>query len=100
MFKNSRSSSPHGGEASQPLLGFDETVRDDRTVFSVHDSDDEEESVLRSALRGPGVQSAASVRSVRFEEDVQVFGTPLRSTMASREAGVCVSPRQRSEQSV
>lgn len=60
------------GEASRPLLG------DHNVVFSVDDDSDEE------SLAGP----SKTEHSVRFQEDVQVIGPPLRSTTASREAGV------------
>ncbi|KAF8829225.1 hypothetical protein HHX47_DHR3000546 [Lentinula edodes] len=58
------------GEASRPLLG------DHNVVFSVDDDSDEE------SLAGP----SKTEHSVRFQEDVQVIGPPLRSTTASREA--------------
>ncbi|KAF5393508.1 hypothetical protein D9757_000592 [Collybiopsis confluens] len=58
------------GEASKPLLG------DQNVVFSVDDDSDEE----------PLANSSRREHSVRFQEDVQVIGPPLRSTNASREA--------------
>lgn len=66
------------GEYRQPLLNN----RDD-VVFDIDGSDDEDST---SALEPP----QASSRSVRFEDEVQILGPPLRSTMASREAGVYV----------
>ena len=64
------------GEASRPLLGDDER---EGVVFSIDDDSDEEP-----------LASTASRQSVRFQEDVQVIPPSLRSTTASREAGVCV----------
>ncbi|KAJ3989089.1 amino acid transporter [Lentinula detonsa] len=58
------------GEASRPLL------EDHDVVFSIDDDDDEE----------PLTSSSKYPHSVRFQEDVQVIGLPLRSTAASREA--------------
>ena len=75
-------------EHSQPLLGSRRERRGDEghTIFSIQDSDDE--------LEGTALDSAKTDRtdhSVRFREEVQVIGPPLRSTLASREAGMYVS---------
>lgn len=83
------------GEASQPLLN---SSREDLSapasnhgdvLFSAHDEDDFE----HSALDGPDPDSreTKAERSVRFQEDVQVVGPPLRSTYQSRETGALVS---------
>jgi solute carrier family 38 (sodium-coupled neutral amino acid transporter), member 11 len=69
------SEDPGNGEASRPLLGD----HSENVVFSV-DDDSDEEPLAASSTRGE--------HSVRFREDVQVIGPPLRSTTASREAGV------------
>jgi sodium-coupled neutral amino acid transporter 11 len=77
---------PADTEHAQPLLSSQD---DDRTIFSVDDSDDE--SNQATAL--DSAKTDRTGHSVRFEEQVQirVFGPPLRSTLSSREAGVCVS---------
>lgn len=61
-------------EASEPLLGSD-----DRAAL---DSDDEDSSALGDRLD----------HAVRFDDEVQVIGPPLRSMQASRETGVYVLP--------
>jgi hypothetical protein len=61
-------------------------VATDHTIFSVEDSDDEiEATALESA------KSDRTDHNVRFQEEVQVIGPSLRSTLARREAGVYVS---------
>lgn len=74
MFSSSRTRNIdiESGEASRPLLG------DHNVVFSV-DDDDSDEETFTSPPRAE--------HSVRFQEDVQVIHPPLRSTVASREAG-------------
>ena len=70
-------------EHERPLLGSpDFYVADDRSRFSLQDSDDENEPTALGAAKPD--------HGVRFEEEVQVIGPPLRSTLASREAGVYV----------
>jgi hypothetical protein len=68
-------------EYTEPLLGTQDDTPADRTIFSVEDSDDE--------LEGTALNTSKSERNdhVRFHEEVQVIGPPLRSTLASREAG-------------
>ncbi|KAG6811900.1 hypothetical protein H0H92_005358 [Tricholoma furcatifolium] len=63
---------PLDAESSEPLL------TQNQTIFSIEDDGDdhEEESML----------TAKSTHSVRFREEPQVIGPPLRSTIASREA--------------
>ncbi|CCM01461.1 uncharacterized protein FIBRA_03515 [Fibroporia radiculosa] len=71
--------------ASQPLLGHSEEDHSSTDVlFSVDDDDDntEESSLVDIASS----QTPKSGHSVRFQEDVQVIGPPLRSTFESREA--------------
>ena len=77
--------SPHTDDEhdSQPLLvssNHNQTATS--TIFAV---DDDEDDVDDAPLH-----SSRSTHSVRFTEQVQVIGPPLRSTLASREAGVCV----------
>lgn len=75
------------GEVRQPLLpsrGSREDLTEERTIFSVEDSDDDELE-QNEAFNSP--QRDRPEHSVRFQEDVQVIGPPLRSTMQSREAG-------------
>ena len=84
MFSSGRRSPQGNGDEStrRPLL--DEEERGDPVIFSV--DDEEEEGVIgRSTEDEPHTNSKG--RSVRFQEEVRVIGPPLRSTMASREAG-------------
>ncbi|PCH43754.1 hypothetical protein WOLCODRAFT_104108 [Wolfiporia cocos MD-104 SS10] len=78
-----RDHNQEGGSASQPLLDrSDEHLvahGSDDVLFSV-DDDEEESSALDITT------SAQPKHSVRFQEDVQVIGPPLRSTFESREA--------------
>lgn len=71
------------GEARQPLLNAsheDVSADSNQVVFSVDDEDSESSSVEPwSAVR-------RTEPSVRFQEEVQVIGPPLRSTIQSREA--------------
>jgi len=72
------------GEARQPLLNAShEDVSADlnQVVFSVDDEDEE------SSDAEPWTPVRRTEPSVRFQEEVQVIGPPLRSTMQSREAG-------------
>lgn len=72
-------------EHAQPLLGSRDDITNDRTIFSVQDSDDETEPTALDAAKTDRID-----HGVRFQEEVQVIGLPLRSTLASREAGVYV----------
>ena len=65
----------------QPLL--DDPVTEDRLVFSVDDDDSDEEGAVNLPP-----SSARSAHNVRFREDVQIIGPPLKSTIQSREAGL------------
>lgn len=73
----SRKKDSHG--ASEPLLSRtqEDLVAEEREIFAVEDSDDEDSALHRD--RTP--------HTVRFEDHVQVIGPPLRSTINSREAG-------------
>lgn len=75
------------GTATQPLLGHsDEDLparNNEDVIFSVGDDDDADESSALSRLDSP----IDTPGHVRFREDVQVIGLPLRSTFESREAG-------------
>lgn len=81
------------GEVNQPLLNDSRedlsaaTTHED-VLFSAHDEDDFE----HSALDGPDPLEAKAERTVRFHEEVQVVGPPLRSTYQSREAGAWFEP--------
>lgn len=77
--KKSRNSSPDA-EHSQPLL---QNAAGNNTLFAVDDDDDEDTELT-------ALHSSRSDHSVRFTEHVQVIGPPLRSTLASREAGAYV----------
>lgn len=71
------------GEARQPLLNAsheDVLADSDRVVFSVDDEDSE------SSSTEPWSTVRRTEPSVRFQEEVQVIGPPLRSTIESREA--------------
>ncbi|KAG2148508.1 amino acid transporter [Suillus cothurnatus] len=71
------------GEARQPLLNAsheDVSADSNQVVFSVDDEDEE------SSDAEPWTPVRRTEPSVRFQEEVQVIGPPLRSTMQSREA--------------
>jgi sodium-coupled neutral amino acid transporter 11 len=71
------------GEARQPLLNVsheDVSADSNQVVFSVDDEDEE------SSDAEPWTPVRRTEPSVRFQEEVQVIGPPLRSTMQSREA--------------
>lgn len=75
------------GTATQPLLAHsDEDLpahNNEDVIFSVGDDDDVDESSALSQVDSP----IDTPGHVRFREDVQVIGLPLRSTFESREAG-------------
>ncbi|KAG2119523.1 amino acid transporter [Suillus discolor] len=80
---NSRAREAADGEARQPLLNAsheDVSADTNQLVFSVDDEDSE----------SGGAEPWSTVRrtepGVRFQEEVQVIGPPLRSTIQSREA--------------
>ena len=79
MFSQPREND-NDAESSQPLLDGSE-VADDRVVFSLEDDD----SPVHSGRNSP--QNEKPERSVRFREEPQVIGPPLKSTMQSRETG-------------
>lgn len=66
------------GESRQPLLGQDENV-----VFAIDDDGDTNDAYSGRASPQP----ERAEHSVRFEEEVQVIGPPLKSTIQSRETG-------------
>lgn len=71
------------GEARQPLLNAsheDVSADSNQLVFSVDDEDSE------SSSAEPWPSARRTEHSVRFQEEVQVIGPPLRSTIQSREA--------------
>lgn len=72
-------------ESSQPLLSSPQ--EDERVVFAIDEDEDEH--------LDPGLSSFVErpEHSVRFEDEVQVIGPPLRSTIQSREAGEYRSAR-------
>jgi sodium-coupled neutral amino acid transporter 11 len=73
-------------EHAQPLLHSRDDEAIDRTIFSVEDADDEIEATALDSAK-----SDRTDHNVRFEDEVQVIGPSLRSTLANREAGVYVS---------
>lgn len=89
MFSQSSKQKDRGasgdGDASQPLLnGSHEDLpgggaEDSHLLFVA--PDDEAEGHIAIPRRGE--------HTVRFREEVQVIGPPLRSTMQSRETGAC-----------
>jgi hypothetical protein len=80
------------GESStrQPLLNdSQEDLRehgDNDLLFNV-DDDDEEGFEEASAIDQVETPKTKAGRNVHFQEEVQVYAAPLRSTTASREAG-------------
>src|SRR5882762_9074021 len=81
----------HARKAGKPLLNAEHDnlpgQSNDAVLFSINDDDDDgdghvESSALTSYPEGKGEHA------VRFQEDVQVIGPPLRSTYESRETGV------------
>lgn len=80
------------GEANEPLLGTHEDLDDDNVVFAIDDDDDvytPNDDSHRQTTALP-LDAEDNIGRVRFNDDVQVLGPPLRSMQASREAGVCV----------
>ena len=91
---------PADANTYEPLES-EETHHDDNVLFSASLSDEEDGEHDNSLLAGHGTADSEgaegvgngvnnkSSRSVRFQESVsvRVYGPPLRSTMASREAG-------------
>lgn len=79
------------GEASQPLLnGSHEDLAEGEEghphlLFAAPDDEDPESHTTGSATPRRGEHT------VRFREEVQVIGPPLRSTMQSRETGTSSS---------
>lgn len=73
---------------TEPLLSSsrDDLHDDSDVVFSV-DDEDEDGYLEASALDPVETPRSKSGRAVRFQEEVQVFTAPLRSTTESREAG-------------
>ncbi|KAK7057179.1 aa-trans domain-containing protein [Favolaschia claudopus] len=76
MFSQSNTRSGRRNEANEPLLG----LPDDPNVFKLDDDDEDESSALNTHGDDPRRE-----HGVRFEDDVQVIGPPLRSMLASRE---------------
>lgn len=74
------------GEATQPLLnGSHEDLtggEPEHLLFAAPDDEDSESQISSS------VTSRRGEHTVRFREEVQVIGPPLRSTIQSRETGV------------
>ncbi|KAF9029009.1 amino acid transporter [Hymenopellis radicata] len=85
MFSQSkgRGNSRNGGESHQPLLGSREDLEDDNVVFAIDDDSDDDNERDSSAIPADDDGKAGHVR---FQNNVQVIGPPLRSTTASREA--------------
>lgn len=80
---NSRAREAADGEARQPLLNAsheDVSADTNQVVFSVDDEDSE------SSNGEPWSAVRRTEPGVRFQEEVQVIGPPLRSTIQSREA--------------
>ncbi|KAK7472573.1 hypothetical protein VKT23_000687 [Stygiomarasmius scandens] len=79
MFSSSRgrigNATSADGESRVPLLdSSNNDAPDDHVIFSVDDDSDDAGHVPKTG------------HTVRFQEDVQVIGPPLRSTISSREA--------------
>ena len=95
----------HDADQQQPLLnGSDEDLHaphthppSDDVIFNMPDEDDADYAEA-SALDAPEDTNAdahtpRTGHSVRFREDVQVIGPPLRSMQESRETGASASAR-------
>ncbi|KAG1734746.1 amino acid transporter [Suillus paluster] len=81
------------GEARQPLLNAsheDISADSNQIVFSVDDEDSESNSAE------PWTAVRRTESGVRFQEEVQVIGPPLRSTVQSREAADIQREQRRS----
>lgn len=92
MFNLGNRQTRQNGDAGgyEPLLGDPNGhVAEDSVVFSVEDDEDDDESEhgRYDEDSGEAPDPLKRKRSVRFEDDVQVLGPPLRSTIQSREAG-------------
>ncbi|KAH0827503.1 hypothetical protein J3R83DRAFT_4215 [Lanmaoa asiatica] len=92
MFSKKRDKNAAGdGGASQPLLngshedltGGDSEDPNAHLLFAASDDEDSEGHSDRS------VTPCRVEHTVRFREEVQVIGPPLRSTTQSRETGAC-----------
>src|ERR1700732_3704467 len=71
------------GESRQPLLGGSHSqVHEDNVIFAI-DDEDETSNVHHSEDGSP--QPERPDHTVRFQEEVQVIGPPLKSTIQSRE---------------
>jgi len=70
-------------DSSQPLL----RSRSPETVFAVDDDDYESTGVVHK-----NTDNQSSPHTVRFHDTTQVIAPSLRSTLSSREIGVCVCP--------
>lgn len=93
MLGRSRQNGRAAGEASQPLLNNSQDGAhddDDDVLFSIND-----DALLESSALDPD-QAVPSDKPehghVRFQENVQVIGPPLRSTYASRETEYELDP--------
>lgn len=85
---NNRANGPPDHESALPLLRSRSRSPDNPdTVITAQDDDFEPNSVLNK-----DTDSRRGGLTVRFEDSVQVIAPPLRSTYASRETGMYVSP--------
>ncbi|KAG7449526.1 uncharacterized protein BT62DRAFT_885994 [Guyanagaster necrorhizus] len=80
---NKKGNGDNEGEARRPLLNRSQDDLTDDSIFAI-DDDDSDHDHIESQPNPPHKGKTEHV--VRFQEDVQVIGPPLRSTMASREA--------------
>jgi sodium-coupled neutral amino acid transporter 11 len=71
-------------ESREPLLSgsHEGLVQDQNVIFAI---EDDEETNYVSPEASP--QQERQEHNVRFQEEVQVIGPPLKSTVQSREAG-------------
>lgn len=76
-------SEPSDGESREPLLNNsqEDLGQDSRVIFTVDDEDPSETSRLNSP------RPDRPDHRVRFQEEVQILGPPLKSTIQSRETG-------------
>jgi solute carrier family 38 (sodium-coupled neutral amino acid transporter), member 11 len=77
---------PSDGESRQPLLSssHENLAEDESVIFAI--ADDDETNIFHSGRESPEAEERPE-HSVRFQEEVQVIGPPLKSTIQSREAG-------------
>lgn len=87
--RNKRARNDQGeSSTTQPLLnGSQEDLHDNSDVLFKVEDEDEDDYVEASALGNAESPTSKQKHNVRFQEEVQVWAPPLRSTTDSRETG-------------